>query len=132
MHAFFHGLVRARRNPAGLALSGLALLLAGLILRPPFCPLVGHAATLLALGRERTTLRACLRIQAAENARVRTRFLAVRREDPFLMERMVRASGFLRKSEFDYVAVGEALNRLPPTNRLPPCSPGHLPATIRP
>ncbi len=126
MHAYRNGLVRARQHPAGLALSGLALLLAWLVLRPPFCPLVGHAATLLALGRERASLRAELREQATENARLRARFLAVRREDPFLMERMARASGFLRKHEFDYAAVGEALNRLPP------CPPGPLPATIRP
>ena len=126
MHASLHGLVRARQRPAGLALSGLALLLAWLILRPPFCPLVGHAAALLALGRERAALRSSLQAQAAENARLRERFLAVRREDPFLMERMARASGFLRKGEFDYAAVGESLNRLPP------CPPRPLPAILRP
>ena len=115
-----NGLVRARQHPAGLALSGLAFLIAWLILRPPFCPLIGHAATLLALNREREALRADLRTQTAGNARLRTQFMAVRREDPFLMERMARASGFLRKSEFDYAAVGEALNLLPP------CPPGPL------
>jgi hypothetical protein len=125
MHALRNGLVRARRHPARLALSGLALLLAWLILRPPFCPLIGHAAALRTLGREREALRSGLQVQAAENARLREQFLAERHEDPFLMERMARAAGFLRKREFDYAAVGEALNRRTP---LPPRA---LPATIR-
>ena len=126
MDALRNGLDRARRHPAGLALSGLALLLAWLILRPPFCPLIGHATALLELSRERAALQAGLRVQAGENARLRSRFVAVHREDPFLMERMARASGLLRAREFDYAAVGEALNRLPP------CPPGPRPATIRP
>ena len=107
-----------RADPPRAARWALLAVLAWLVLRPPFFPLLGNTVSLVSLRSERAGRRKELEAYAADNALLKARLLSLQGSDPFVVERLRRRQGLVRPGEFDYAAVAQALR---PAN--PPCPP---------
>ena len=92
----------------------MALAAAALLARPLLWPLLQNIRDLARLASERAEIR--LRLAGAEkaNTALRRDFLAQKRRDPFVLERLGREAGLIRPAEFDYASLIEALP-------VPPC-----------
>ena len=96
----------------------VALLAAAALGRPLLWPLLENTRDLAALHAERAGARERTLEAEKANAALRRDFLALRRRDPFVVERLGREAGLIRPAEFDYASLAEALSPKPP---LPSC-----------